>query len=390
MKILSYVKLSIFFTGLALLFFSCSKESDGGTQPVTPPSVEGKGDISLLTDGKRQTEYKAQGGNVSFDLGNSKQALAAYSIYTGGADVSFDPQSWVVKGSNDGENWEKIDEQKAISFSARYQRTFFVLPSVVNFKKVRFEMQSKGGKELHVAEIELLDRNPNKGWESFAFPSIIFSDEASSSLGSKYYAQMVQDKKVYLQYHALEVAKLLYFSDKDKHSGMNTLRYIIKDYDGISAKSGNPPAVTIEYSTRHIERSFQESLFKLDYETRGVLFHELTHAYQLEPKGIGTYADKVFWSIVEGMADAVRIQAGFVDFKDRRSGGDYRDGYKVTGFFIQWLTTKDADAIRKMNASMNVLNPWSYDGAVKYIFGEQATVSGLWNEYQAYLKSQNQ
>lgn len=387
MKILSYVKLSVFFTSIALLFLSCSKESNGGVTPVDPPVVDGGGDVALLVDGKRQTEYKAQGSNISIVLNNTKDPLVAYSIYSGAEDVSFDPQSWVVKGSNDGTSWEKIDEQNQVSFAARYQRSYFVLLSAARYKKIRFEMQPKGGKELHIGEIELLGENPNKGWEAFVSPSIIFSDEAPSSLGSKFYSQMVQDKKVYLQYHALEVAKLLYFSDKDKTSGMNTLRYVIKDYDGISAKSGNPPAVTIEFSTRHIERSFQESLFKLDYETRGVLFHELTHAYQLEPKGIGTYADKIFWSIIEGMADAVRIQAGFVDFKDRRPGGDYRDGYKTTGFFIQWMTTKDPDAIRKMNASMSVLNPWSYDGAVKYIFGEQATVSTLWNEYQAYLNS---
>jgi hypothetical protein len=34
----------------------------------------------------------------------------------------------------------------------------------------------------------------------------------------------------------------------------------------------------------------------------------LTHAYQLEPQGIGDYSNnKVFWAYVEGEADAVRV-----------------------------------------------------------------------------------
>lgn len=41
----------------------------------------------------------------------------------------------------------------------------------------------------------------------------------------------------------------------------------------------------------------------MDFETQGVLLHELTHAYQLEPQGIGSYGtNKVFWAFIEGMA----------------------------------------------------------------------------------------
>ena len=50
---------------------------------------------------------------------------------------------------------------------------------------------------------------------------------------------------------------------------------------------------------------------KLFFETRGVLLHELTHAYQLEPQGIGSYGtNRVFWAFIEGMADAVRVANG--------------------------------------------------------------------------------
>lgn len=45
------------------------------------------------------------------------------------------------------------------------------------------------------------------------------------------------------------------------------------------------------------------------FSKRAVLLHELTHAYQLEPQGIGSYGtNRVFWAFIEGMADAVRCQ----------------------------------------------------------------------------------
>lgn len=84
----------------------------------------------------------------------------------------------------------------------------------------------------------------------------------------------------------------------------------------------------------------------MDFETRGVLLHELTHAYQLEPQGIGSYGtNKVFWAFIEGMADAVRIaNGGFHGENDRPKGGNYMDGYRCAGYFFVWLRdNKDPD-----------------------------------------------
>lgn len=83
----------------------------------------------------------------------------------------------------------------------------------------------------------------------------------------------------------------------------------------------------------------------MDYETRGVLYHELTHGFQLEPQGIGSYGtNKTFWAMIEGVADAVRYLNGGFTLEDRPKGGHYMDGYRTTGFFLAWLTqTKSPD-----------------------------------------------
>ncbi|MFI3315925.1 MAG: basic secretory protein-like protein, partial [Rikenellaceae bacterium] len=103
--------------------------------------------------------------------------------------------------------------------------------------------------------------------------------------------------------------------------------------------------------------------------------------------GIGNYSNnKIFWACIEGLADAVRAQAGFFDIEnDRKPGGNWLDGYRTTGYFIQWLTTKDVNAIRKFHESVRDLDVWSFDGAMKYIFGEQATIEAVWDEYQSAI-----
>lgn len=104
----------------------------------------------------------------------------------------------------------------------------------------------------------------------------------------------------------------LYASPEDSIAPVHNIHYTLEDIDGISAKGGSNGDVTIFYSTRHIEKSFAEAdTAKLFFETRGRAAARLTHAYQLEPQGIGSYGtNRVVWAFIEGMADAVRVANG--------------------------------------------------------------------------------
>ena len=145
--------------------------------------------------------------------------------------------------------------------------------------------------------------------------------------------------------------------------------------------------VNIFYSLDHVRRSFADNdTARVDFETRGVLLHELTHAFQLEPQGIGPYGgpNKAVWEMVEGTADAVRVTCGgFHGEPDRPKGGSYHDGYRYVGYFFNWVKeNKDKDFIRKMNHSCLTVVPWSWDGAVQYVLGADYTIDTLWHEYQ--------
>ena len=199
-------------------------------------------------------------------------------------------------------------------------------------------------------------------WKDYDVGAIEFEDKAVGTRGSEIYHEIIADPEDYIAEQARTVLSTLYDSPEDSIATVKKLRYTLEDTDGISAKGGGNGHVNIFYSTRHVEKSFGGGgdVDKVLFETRGVLLHELTHAYQLEPQGIGTYGtNRVFWAFIEGMADAVRVANGGF-------GPDARP----------------KDFLRKFNRSTLEVIPWSFDGAVKRILGEEYDIDSLWREYQ--------
>ncbi len=256
---------------------------------------------------------------------------------------------------------------------------------------IEFEMSDKPNKERGLKEedkpcsMPLSQLPPRSPWGRH-LGQIIFVNEAPASSGSTIYHALIPDPDAYIRRVANEVLQTLYFSPADSIPQLHRLRYILKDDPGISAKGGGNGFVEIFYSTRHVEKSFANNdTARVDFETRGVLLHELTHAFQLEPQGIGSYGtNPVFWQIIEGTADAVRVACGgFHDETDRPRGGSYTNGYRHVGYFFDWLRrTKDKDFIRKINRSCIEVVPWSWDKAMSYALGRPCTADELWHEYQ--------
>lgn len=230
-----------------------------------------------------------------------------------------------------------------------------------------------------------------KKWRKYNPGDVKFVDEAPETQGSQIYHNIIPNPTPYIQENALRVLQTLYWSPKDKHiPQLKTINYSLVNKDGVSWKYGGGDNVGICYTTGWIERSFQNNdTARLDYETRGVLYHELTHAYQTSPEGCGTYDGKSeYWVFIEGMADAVRVACGCFeqDFSsnDRPRADTWMKGYRVTGYFLYWLKlNKDKDFLRKFNRSAVELKPWSWDAACKHVLGNKPEngVEALWNEY---------
>lgn len=228
------------------------------------------------------------------------------------------------------------------------------------------------------------DRVPS-AWAHYDVGKVVVIDGAPDSRGARIFHQLIPDPEAYIKKYARRVLATLYFSPNDRNiPKIEEIRYRLRNYDGVSSKSGHPPVIQIVYSTQWIVQCYGENdIPQFDYETKGVLYHELAHAFQLEPKGIGNYGNnKTFRAMIEGVADAVRCMNGCFKKKDRPRGGHYSDGYRTTGFFLVWLTVKkDRDFLRKFNLSTQKVIPWSFDGAIKFALGRQYNVDQLWEEY---------
>ena len=226
----------------------------------------------------------------------------------------------------------------------------------------------------------------NDQWEDYNVGKILFEDKSPESEGSRIYHSLIPNPEEYIAEQARTVLNTLYFSPEDSIVPVNNLYYTIEEMDGISGKGGGNGEVSIYYSTKYVAESFTDNdTAKVFFETRGVLLHELTHAYQLEPQGIGTYGtNKVFWAFIEGMADAVRIaNDGFKGEVDRPKGGNYMDGYRTAGYFFVWLRdNKDPEFLRKFNRTTLEIIPWSFNEAIKQVLGQEADIDALWREYQ--------
>lgn len=362
----------------SLSFFSCQQKHFTFT------------DVVELKDGDLTTNYIGNVGLNKLQFTWTKQKpMQSYKIYSTGDNPKYDPSQWILKGSEDGQNWTTIDSSKDQIYCARFQEIERTIKDPNNYEHYAFEISTAQNDTLKIAEIVLSEENLTAKWKHFKYPSIKFESLAPNTEGDIIYNQLVQNADEYIKYHCQKVAEILYFTDQDEITDVQEISYTLKDYDGVSAKGGNAPNINIVYSTQHIEKSSKESLFKLDFETRGVLYHELTHGYQFEPKGIGNYGNnKTFWSCIEGTADAVRAEAGLFDMSTRKPGGNWMDGYRTTGFFIQWLTTKDKDAIRKFHRTARDLDVWSWDGAIKSVFGPNTSIEQMWKEYQTFLESE--
>lgn len=229
-------------------------------------------------------------------------------------------------------------------------------------------------------------------WEGYDIGEVVFEDKAPSTKGSEIYHSIIPDPVTYIREQAFAVLATLYDSPTDSITKVNKIYYTLEDSPGISAKGGGNGNVSIFYSTRHVENSFAGDTARVLFETRGVLLHELTHAFQLEPQGIGTYGtNKINFAFIEGMADAVRVANGGFNGPDARpKGGNYMDGYRTTGYFLVWLRdNKDPKFLVKFNKSALEVVPWSFDGAVKHILGPEYDIDELWHEYQIAVGDEN-
>lgn len=216
------------------------------------------------------------------------------------------------------------------------------------------------------------------GWNK---PAVEFHNDLSP--GGLQFNQLVPDVNSYISIIAENVQKTIYHNASEVPA-FSTLELHIKRWDdepkGVAWKAGDPPHIIVNVNAYHLER-IAAAGGNVAEEVRGILFHEMTHAYQ--------FSTETDMPAIDGLADTVRYLNGYIPTKFRRVGGSWTDSYKTTAFFFVWI--KERKGFPDFPYCFNQQSRpgsqgWTWDKAIGACTNG-GTTSALWNEYQLWLKN---
>lgn len=243
-----------------------------------------------------------------------------------------------------------------------------------------YYVQIKGYSAYSGATLSANLAQPVLSWEAVTSPKLAFVNDGSP--GGLLFNQLVPDALSYVRAIAQGVARTLYHAPGEVPV-FDTLELKIErwkdDPNGVAWKAGDPPRITVAVNAYYLERVAAEGR-NVAEEVRGILFHEMTHAYQ--------HSTGMALPAIEGMADTVRYLNGYIPLSERHVGGSWTDSYKTTAFFFVWIQQTKGFAnfsyCANQLAKPGQATPWSWDRMTQVCAGN-TLVAPLWQEYQAWL-----
>ena len=247
---------------------------------------------------------------------------------------------------------------------------------------------NKGSNEL-VQEKVVLIWDSQSPWAGYVKPAVTLVAHTPEHEGQAHFNRVMPDIEQVIHDISLAVAKVLY-KDVTEAPLFKTVTFETGEYDFPAAKSGTDEDMILMMDVGHLANKAAEGDEALRNEVIGMLWHELTHGYNNSPNSGQYAAGDEYHSYLEGLADYMRIKAGFNEHK--RAGIDWvadwnSDAYNQTSFFLEWVANshRNTDFIYLFNKAAGDLEAWSFDGAFKSIFGEDRGVAVLWAEYHQAL-----
>ncbi|GAA0607794.1 GH92 family glycosyl hydrolase [Virgibacillus siamensis] len=112
---------------------------------------------SKLIDGDDQTKWLAFESTAWIEMKLSEPETVIKYAFTSGNDApGRDPKNWTVYGSNNGDDWSKLDERSGENFTERYQRKIYEFENDTAYKYYRIKINANAGDDLtQLAEINL-------------------------------------------------------------------------------------------------------------------------------------------------------------------------------------------------------------------------------------------
>ena len=164
--------------------------------------------------------------------------------------------------------------------------------------------------------------------------------------------------------------------------GTRSVTLIPEGMDGVAYTTGlalDDDHKEIHFSLsyiNHVRKSSAGDKDKIREELLGVICHELVHCYQWNALGSAP------GGLIEGIADWVRLRAGFVPPHWKREHGEgvhWHSGYQTTGYFLDWIEHAHGEgSIRRLNDALRD-QKYEEDEFWAKLFGR--SVKDLWASY---------
>ncbi|MGB1199933.1 MAG: basic secretory protein-like protein [Cognaticolwellia aestuarii] len=228
----------------------------------------------------------------------------------------------------------------------------------------------------------------NQPWQGFEFPTVELQHEDTTSEGYQRLTSLMPDIERVIHEISLEVNKRLY-KNYTQSPNFDRIVFSLQWSDVLASRGGSGDTMLLTFSTKYVaERLKDKSDEEVLYELEGVFWHELTHGYQYHVDS-GQYTDGTgYHAFIEGMADLIRIDAGYHKTRKPKPSDTWLGGYTNTGFFLHWLSKNyQADFAFLFNQSVKDLPNWTFEKAIESIIGEP--IEQLWRKYQTELKQQD-
>jgi len=197
------------------------------------------------------------------------------------------------------------------------------------------------------------------------------------------FSDAIPDPEAFVQDVGRTVCRILYRKPAEVRDANHITLIIRDDPDYPGWKSGDVGDITVMISTGHLA-DVQAKGGDVVREIRGILLHEMTHMYQNDDKAAGEGSYASLGNVIEGIADFVRIRAGYPpDGAVPSKTGTWDDaGYWKPAFFLLWIDDQYPDFLYQLNQSMTAGDgvAWTPD-TFTTLTGKSAT--DLWTEYQS-------
>ncbi|MFC3034706.1 basic secretory protein-like protein [Pseudoalteromonas fenneropenaei] len=258
-------------------------------------------------------------------------------------------------------------------------------PTLPGSYHINLHAENRVGEHQLQRENALKVLDPTAPWLGFTPAQVEVQFEDTSSLGYQRLVRLFPDLTQTINAVTLQLVPMLY-RDFTQVPDFSKVTFQLKWMDTIAYRSGDESNMIIAFSSKYItERLAEQPDSQVEYELLGVLWHELTHGYQLFPKD-RHYGEPQAHAFVEGMADLIRIQAGFHKTRAPKPSESWLGGYTNTGFFLAWLAEQHSEFAFRFNQTAHTISPWSFAAAIKAVTNED--LDELWQRYQQSLSTE--